>query len=797
MFRAVFFILVPAGLITLSVILFYSVVIELTDAIFDASSNPAVEKRAGEFLTTDLGEKAGNLFWFVHISDIHLSKFRADDRTADFREFTGNFLQNGISPEFVLVTGDVTDAKGADHISSQQYTEEWETYHNILKENGILDRENFWFDVRGNHDSFDVPSFEDPNVNLFRKYSVKKSLYFDFVYRRRWKHKDFFYKIIGFDASPVPGTRRPFNFFGHVSNDVMDQLEDSLSQSSKDNRVKHTFVMGHYPLSVLTSQTAVHSGMSVQQLLDRHASMYFCGHLHTLFGLVPKMHMRHRGGMLELEVGDWKDHRKYRIVVIDNGLVSFVDLKFPSSRGVDSAENRECEKARPVVVISNPKNGLYAMPKKEPYELVATSSHIRILVFLPNSNLALGEVIEGGKDKYCHSVKHLKVFIDGDFIGTASTFWQNGTRDDDFAGKLFTLGWEPSKLSPGLHKIKAELMLENNESGRKAKWFFEQPFSVDGTLAHSWNILPRIVLRCDLTVVGKIAFICLYITIVGGLLIFPKAVGMWKMEKGVYGQWKVELFYRSVGIRETSKVKEGCKNKTGKTKYSPTFVNIMVRKFGSSYMGRREWLKRIDRLLLQCVVLSELGEIYYPLVGYGLYLACGPWFIGSLHSQTSTGLLFIFGGYIDGQVLSLSLTYFYGLMYLLFVYLPLILYLLAKCVYIPSGITSSAALLPSSSPNQKRRGSIDTSGSEMNMATKRVQKKALKVGAADITMMFFLAYQMFTCIELYHTYGWVTVLLSPVKVWFIVMSFYLIYRIRCLQMRADFCLDYMRLGKLS
>lgn len=42
----------------------------------------------------------------------------------------------------------------------------------------------------------------------------------------------------------------------------------------------------------------------------RTGGVYLCGHLHTLAGVIPKMHAVHVDGHLELELGDWLDTRK-------------------------------------------------------------------------------------------------------------------------------------------------------------------------------------------------------------------------------------------------------------------------------------------------------------------------------------------------------------------------------------------------------------------------------------------------------------------------------------------------------
>ena len=47
----------------------------------------------------------------------------------------------------------------------------------------------------------------------------------------------------------------------------------------------------------------------VDVVICRHGSLYLCGHLHTLAGLMPNMYSRQKTGYLELELADWKDQR--------------------------------------------------------------------------------------------------------------------------------------------------------------------------------------------------------------------------------------------------------------------------------------------------------------------------------------------------------------------------------------------------------------------------------------------------------------------------------------------------------
>ena len=161
------------------------------------------------------GGKLDRIFWFVQLSDLHLSVATdpGRSRAADLRRFCEVTLEI-LSPAFVLVTGDLTDAKLPDLIQSQQFVEEWEMYGRVLRETRVLERFR-WLDLRGNHDTFDVHSLEHDS-NLYRHHGREWRHHSteSYVYRHTTPFGN--YSFIGLDACPNPGPRRPFNFFGII-----------------------------------------------------------------------------------------------------------------------------------------------------------------------------------------------------------------------------------------------------------------------------------------------------------------------------------------------------------------------------------------------------------------------------------------------------------------------------------------------------------------------------------------------------------------------------------------------------
>jgi hypothetical protein len=124
------------------------------------------------------------------------------------------------------------------------------------------------------------------------------------------------------------------------------------------------------------------------------------------------MYSTHQEGSLELEVGDWKDNRIYRVAAVDHGIFSFVDTKLDQW---------------PVILITNPKPSMFSMPGYEPLHRIKHSTHIRVLIYSP------------------HKLTLVQLRIDN------STEWSNLTQVDDT--NLFVHEWQPSLYSSGLHSI--------------------------------------------------------------------------------------------------------------------------------------------------------------------------------------------------------------------------------------------------------------------------------------------------------------------------------------------------------
>ncbi|KAJ3380329.1 Transmembrane protein 62, partial [Lobulomyces angularis] len=751
-----------------------------------------------------------NIFTFVQISDIHISKFLKKGHISHLIQFLESELPL-INPEFVIVTGDLTDAKDFKKLNSFQYIEEWEAYFDLLKLAKVLRKRNntFWFDQRGNHDCFNVLN-DDKKLNFFKNFSSVKSTSgynFNLV-------KDFgVYNFVSLDACPKYGTTRPFNFFGYYDIEDMDHLSASLNEFHN-----HSFVMSHYPTS--TTLFGKSSKGETFEQLSNLISVFFSGHLHTLFfNLGGKMFGHQGSGFLELELGDLKSHGFYRIVSVDNDFISFSDRTLQKDGEVlpllalnkTNSKEYNFSKAptykenlnfKPVVLITNPKDNKFILEKREPVNKLSEFNFIRVLIYSP------------------FSVDSVQIFLNGELHKERVYYHGIGKSMENFADEtepylpLWISPFNFKELDP--HSIYNILVVVNDSLGNTANASVN--FRLDGkrTMGMGFGWFQEWVILTSFPRIFKDIFVYSYLTIMIGFLLVPKIFTSIKTKNGTYLDWRYKVctqlkeidtksFKRSSSFfnfdsrqnsvvmegnndlvegkkQEDSKVKPEIKNEKGvffklrslskkksnvfKTPTLPSsnlkkceseqeiFVQINFKNF--FYKPLEDLYFFFFASFLRFCELSRVDKIFFPLYFFGLYMIIGPFFIGELvpsspnYNQKFAGF-FLYGiWFADGEFLPLTDTWLQGCHELLYSYLPLTVYL-SFCYTNPKLLYTQ----------------------ENSRFYKPIHSKIYII----ILVFFIILYQLSQSYTIGIFYGTISVLISPLKSWFSVWGSFQIFKV--------------------
>ena len=227
--------------------------------------------------------RSEDLFTFIHITDLHISKFVYPDIKDDLQEFFSTTLDT-IKPLVVLASGDLTDAKDSDGVGSFQIAEEWRTYRDLLVRNNVL-KKTVYLDIRGNHDSFDVHSMDDGG-NMFAKYGGQGGKHKS-SYSKTVEHANTSITFVAVDATLDPGPKKVFNFLGYLTERRLVELA-GLRREARENSDAVVY-FSHFPSSCIVSDIPV---MEMAQ----GGLVFLSGHLHTLGGLAPQLYTMHHTG---------------------------------------------------------------------------------------------------------------------------------------------------------------------------------------------------------------------------------------------------------------------------------------------------------------------------------------------------------------------------------------------------------------------------------------------------------------------------------------------------------------------
>ncbi|KAJ1964963.1 hypothetical protein GGI12_001088 [Dipsacomyces acuminosporus] len=612
---------------------------------------------------TVLDDSNDSIFTFVHASDLHISKYVGKGGYVHFLHFLYTAVPL-ISPRLVTVTGDLTDGKDKQKLTSMQQLDEWKTYQSALDSVGFKHRFNgtFYRDQRGNHDCFDVFNFNSKE-NYFRDYSATGSD----GYLLRIREPFGTYSFVASDGCPRNGFARPLNFFGYLDAKDMMELEKRMEAAVGSN---HTFLLNHYPVSTMIYGKHNKSfGELVKQV-----SVFLCGHLHQLVGGIGAQLQAYKAheGYWELEIGDMKDHAVYRVYAVDHDLISFVDvvlplpkIPMPNPQLLNAAVPQPIAHP-PVVLVTNPKDARYLLPKHEPLERMLTSKFIRVLIWADKPVAKVSIKIDGKQHNQPVLNKGKEQRAEG-YKG----------KDDRVKTPLWVSPWDASAYNDGkLHEIEVTAVDDDGKAttARIPFHFTNDLASLGNDARGGW------IMRQSFPDLFRSSGLVTYVLMCTFLLVLPR----------IYYS-SIPNFSAWLAQRSIEHHKDQARNThIWSALTRGDIVNpFTLAKLSLAVIGSRAKFLVLTQFTAQ-VNFASIPWLFWPSYAFAMLIAVAPLFIGSLipsAGSNGVGSVYAYGIYIAGEWSPLLDSWTYALtsiiaLGVLLVYLPVVV-TPARCFYSP------------------------------------------------------------------------------------------------------------------
>ncbi|KAI8324352.1 Metallo-dependent phosphatase [Martensiomyces pterosporus] len=610
-----------------------------------------------------LDDSSDEIFTFVHASDLHISKYTSKGGYVHFLHFLRTAVPL-VSPRLVTITGDLTDGKDQQRLTSLQQIEEWEAYQRALDEFGLKHRFNgtFYRDQRGNHDCFNVFRF-DSQENYFRNYSAMGTD----GYLLQIKEPFGTYSFVASDGCPKHGFARPLNFFGYLDAYDMEQLERRMELAIGSN---HTFLLNHYPVSTMLYGKY---NKPFGQLVS-NVSVFLCGHLHQLVGGIGAQLQAYKAhdGYWELEIGDMKDHALYRVYAIDHDLVSFVDVTLPlpeiplSNPSLLGATVQRPIAHPPIILVTNPKDARYLLPRHEPLERMRTSKFIRALIWADKPVVNVTIKIDGNLHERPATYK-----------GRESSVGGYSGKDDRVKIPLWVSPWDAKVYDDGkLHEIEVTAVDEDGKwsTVRIPFHFTTDLVSLENDARGGW------IMRQNFPDIFRVSGIVTYLLMCVLLVILPRLY---------YTALKDPSTWMSQRSLEHHKDEARIAHIWAALTRGDIASPLTLAKLLLATVGARTKFLVSTQFTAQ-VHFAGIAWLFWPSYAFAMGLAVAPLFTGQLipsAGSSGAGSVYMYGIYIAGEWAPLLDSWTYALtsiisLAVLLVYLPVAV-TPASCFYSP------------------------------------------------------------------------------------------------------------------
>ncbi|XP_023338956.1 transmembrane protein 62-like [Eurytemora carolleeae] len=279
--------------------------------------------------------------------------------------------------------------------------------------------------------------------------------------------------------------------------------------------------------------------------------------MHTMYSL-------HGGDNLELELVDWKSNRGYRLLAVDQGFISFTDLRFNQW---------------PVVLPTIPKNSEFLLDSKELSLNPEMFNSVRVLVF---SDARIKTVLTQINEETPSQAQQVE------------------------DGPLYSSKWNPENYKTGLHRLTVTVTDARNRTE-----VVQHSFTLDKTETRRFSrFFSNLVLNSSFSTLFQVLFV---LSALGAVTSLPLV----RLISNLFIQRRL-----------------------------PSLLSKLVTSLIKSCLFRK----------LLYVSSSRLCFYFFTL--YPVYLAVGPWVVGSI-IESEYGAIFAWGALVEDKFVPAQVGFLY------------------------------------------------------------------------------------------------------------------------------------------
>ncbi len=355
-----------------------------------------------------------NIVYFVQLSDIHI-QMDHPHTISNFDKFCNETISI-VNPALIMATGDLVEAQDLPKGQHEQDFREYQVINTTISKYNLTDR---FFATIGNHEMYQSKNRTMFTTNIYpqTQYQIQMNTSFGL------------YQFIVIDDVKEIGMKNPFNLWGEMKKDKLNNLEKHINVPGDFNQ---TLLFAHIPILHTRSEKS-DSGKTFRNLIDESgAPAIFTGHVH-LRPIYAKP-----DSVFDLMVPAFSTKQAYRIISIDNDIYSF---------------SEEVVGSYPAVTITTPTDSRFYSPNTRVDRLI-DQNEIRVLIFDPKSVLST------------------EVYIDGRSLGNLTNVGNN----------LWILPYNPQEYSTGAHELTVVVKTESGETVRTHSFNLKdtKPTSIGG-----------------------------------------------------------------------------------------------------------------------------------------------------------------------------------------------------------------------------------------------------------------------------------------------------------------------------